>query len=210
MKMTKIFTVLSFVFFLQEQIFANSRIPGQISFSIGSISSSFSENPDKLQSTDGTQSSAVSAYSGTSSSIPLDICYEYFPNLKRSYFARASGPIFASTSDRYFSGTFGLNFYFVEVGAQTKVSDFNFEMKITPKIRYYAGPSIGIGYLVYSTKSATKNDMMFEVGGQAGLIYTLNEKWSLHGELGAARAIGVLVSSTVIKILLGTTYSIGL
>jgi hypothetical protein len=195
---------------LTKVTYGDSKIPGQLSFNIGSVSSSFSENPDKLKSTDGTSSTSTTAYSGTATTMPLDVSYEFFPNLKRSFFIRGAGPILASTPDRYFNANFGINFYFVQVGAQAKVTDYNFEMKIVPKLRYYAGPSIGVGYLVYSTKSATKNDMMLELGGQAGMIYTLNSKWGLKGELGASRAIGVLVSATIIKILIGTTYSIGL
>ena len=46
-------------------------------------------------------------------------------------------------------------------------------------------------------------------GGQGGVVYTINQKWGRRVELGPARGIGVLVSSTIIKILLGTTYNIG-
>ena len=91
----------------------------------------------------------------------------------------------------------------------TVISDTNFEMKLIPKLRYYAGPSVGFGYIVYNTKSAIKNDLLFELGGQAGVIYTLNPVWALRAELGASRGIGALVSSTIIKILLGASYTIG-
>ena len=83
-------------------------------------------------------------------------------------------------------------------------------MLVLPKFRYYAGPAIGLGYLVYNTKSSIKNDILFELGGQAGVLYSLNPKWALSGEIGGARAIGSLTSATVIKILIGTSYTLDL
>jgi hypothetical protein len=189
--------------------FTESTIPSVVSFSIGSISASLAENPDTLTSTDGTATTTEEPYTGKASSMPLDIMYEFFPNLKRSYFLRGSGPLLASTPDRYFSGLAGVNFYFGHVGTNAVVKDFNFEMKLIPRLRYYVGPTIGVGYLVYNTKSATKNDTMLEVGGQAGVVYTIKPKWGLRAEIGGARATGVLISSTIIKILIGTTYNLG-
>ncbi len=189
---------------------ADSTIPGVFSFSIGSVSASIAENPDKLVATDGNTSSVTSTpYTGAASSLPLDVMYEHFPNLKRSFFIRGVGPLLASTADRYFSGSIGINFYFGQVGTNASIRDFNFEMKLIPKLRYYAGPALGLGYIVYNTKSETKNDTLLEIGGQAGVLYSLNPRWGLRAELGAARATGVLISSTIIKILLGTTYNIG-
>lgn len=200
---------LILVFFSQASL-ANSKIPGVLSFSIGSISANYTEKPDQLTATDGTSTTAAtSPFTGTASAMPIMVGYEYFPNLKRSYFVKGIGPFMASTPDSYFSLTGGVNFYFGHIASNAIVSDYNFEMKIIPKLRYYAGPSIGLGYLVYNTKSATKNDIMLEIGGHGGVVYTINPKWGLRAELGAARGIGALVSSTIIKILLGTTYNIG-
>lgn len=189
---------------------ADTKIPSQISFSLGSIGISFAENPDELKASDGTSTTTTAPYSGSATAMPLDFSFEYYPNLKRSYLIKASGPLMGSTPDRYFSLSAGINFYFNQIGAEAKVTDFNLEMKVIPKMRYYAGPSIGAGYLIYNTKSATKSDVLFEIGGQGGVLYTLNPKWGLKGELGFSRAVGVLVSATVIRILIGTTYNIGL
>ena len=197
------------LFFFSPSIFADSKIPGQFSFSIGSISANYAESATQ-SSTTGTSSTATTTtpFSGTASSMPFAIGYEYFPNLQRAYFARVSGPLLGSTPDRYYSGTGGINFYFGKVASLAVVSDTTFEMKIIPKIRYYAGPSAGIGYIVYHTPDAIKNDLMFELGGQAGMLYTLNQKWSLRAEAGGARGIGALVSATIIKILIGASYNL--
>lgn len=200
-----IYILLSF----SQVLWADSKIPGQLSFAIGSISANFSENPDKLVATGSTTAATTVAYAGTASAMPISMSYEYFPNLSRAYFGKIVGPLMASTPDRYFSATGGINFYFGKIASTAVVSDLNFQMKLIPKLRYYAGPSIGVGYLVYTTKSAIKNDLLFELGGQGGVIYTLNPKWALRAELGAARGIGALVSATAIKILLGTSYNLG-
>lgn len=190
---------------------ANSSIPSQLNFHIGSISATYAENQDTLKPSDGTTTTTEKApYSGTASSMPFAISYEYFPGLSKSYFGRVSGPIMGSTPDRYYSASLGVNFYFGQIGSKAVIKDTGFEMKVLPKFRYYAGPAIGIGYLVYNTKSATKNDMLFELGGQGGVLYSLNPKWALSAELGAVRAIGSLTSATVIKILIGTSYSLDL
>lgn len=206
----KILTKLTFVSLISISIAnASSSIPSQLNFHIGSISATYAENQSTIKATDGTASTtSIAPYSGTASSMPFAISYEYFPGLSKSYFARAAGPIMGSTPDRYYSASFGVNFYFGQMASKAVIQDSSFELKVLPKFRYYAGPAVGIGYLVYNTKSATKNDMLFEIGGQGGVLYTLNSKWALSAELGAARAIGSLTSATIIKILIGTSYSL--
>jgi len=203
------FCILLFICFYQINLYADTKIPPQINFSIGSVSAAFKENPSNLKTTDGTTTTLSAPYSGAITSIPLEIGYEYFSNLKRSYQVKASGPLMGSSPGRYFNLVGAYNFYFTQLGSQATVSDFNFELKFKPKMRYYAGPVLGAGYLVYDTKSATKTDVLFELGGQGGLLYSIGPVWSLKAELGFSRAVGVLVNATVIKILLGMSYTLG-
>lgn len=193
-----------------KQVYADGKIAGQLSFSIGSISTSYTEAESKITATNTptTTTEPAKAYSGTAASMPLDVQFEYFPTLKRSVFARAGGPVMASTPDRYFYFSTGMNFYFSSLGSPTYVSDQRIEVKLAPKFRYYAGPMIGASYLVYNTKSEIKNDVIVELGGQAGVIYSINPKWGVKAEANMSRGIGALLSSMTMKILLGTTYNL--
>jgi len=188
--------------------YADDKLPAQFSFSIGSISTTYTEQQSQIKPTDGTTTTTSTPYSGTAASMPLDVEFEYFTTLKRSYFVRAGGPVMASTPDRNFYLTSGVNFYFSSVGSPLYVSDQRMEIKIAPKFRYYAGPHLGASYLVYNTKSATKNDVIVELGGQGGVIYSLSPKWGLRAEANLSRGIGALVSSMTMKILLGGTYNL--
>lgn len=188
---------------------ASETMSPVLTFNIGSIMSTFAENEDELETTDGTIGNTSTAYSGSASSMSLDIMYEDFFALKKSYFIRGMGPILGSSPDRYFSVAGGMNYYFGGIASRAVFKDQDFELKIEPKMRYYAGGSLGIGYLTYNTKSATKGDVLLEIGGQGGVIYPLNAKWGMRGELGIAKSLGVLVSSTEIKIMLGASMNLG-
>lgn len=202
---------ISLIYLLIPNAFSQSSIPPQVNFHIGSISVNYAENVDSLTPTDSTAATTKSSpYSGTASSMPFAIAYEYFPGLTRSYFVRAAGPLMASTPDRYYNASMGANFYFGQFASQAVIKDVGMQLKVMPKFRYFAGATLGLGYLVYNTKSATKNDILFELGAQGGILYSLGPKWSISAELGGARAIGSLTSATVIKILLGTSYTLDL
>jgi len=209
MKMQNILAVFVALLLVTSNFsYADDKLPAQFSFSIGSISTTYTEQQSQIKPTDGTTTTTSTPYSGTAASMPLDVEFEYFTTLKRSYFIRAGGPVMASTPDRNFYLTSGVNFYFSSVGSPLYVSDQRMEIKIAPKFRYYAGPHLGASYLVYNTKSATKNDVIVELGGQGGVIYSLSPKWGLRAEANLSRGIGALVSSMTMKILLGGTYNL--
>lgn len=184
-----------------------AAMPAQMSLTLGTISTNYAESESTIKSTDGT-TSTEKPYSGTASSMPFELGVEYFPSLTKSFFFRGGGPLMASTSDRYFYVNGGFNFYFSSYGAPTKVADQRIEIKMTPKFRYYAGPSIGTAYLVYNTESKTKNDIMLELGAQVGALYLINSKWCLKAEANIARGIGAIQSSMTMKLLLGATYNL--
>jgi hypothetical protein len=193
----------------QAKAYDTNGISPQITFNVGSVMSTFAENESQLETTDGTTGNKTEAASGSSSSMSLDVMFEYFNSLKTSFFIRGMGPVVGTTPDRYFSVVGGMNYYFGGIGSKTVFKDQDFEFKIVPKVRYYAGGSLGLGYLTYNTKSATKGDILLEIGGQGGILYPISPKWAMRGELGLAKSVGVLVSSTEIKILIGATTTLG-
>ncbi len=200
--------IIIFLLLASANAFGDAKLPAQLSFCIGSVSTNYSETASKLVATDGTTGTTVTPYSGTASSMPIDVEFEYFSNLKKSYFLKGGGPVMASTPDRYFYFATGINFYFSPIGSPTYVSDERIEIKLAPKFRYYAGPNIGASYLIYNTKSQIKNDMIVELGLQGGAIYSINSKWGVKAEGAFSRGIGALLSSMTMKILLGTTYNL--
>lgn len=193
-------------FFIPFYSFA--KIPAQLTFSLGSISTNYAESESNLESTDGSGSTTQEAYSNTASSMPIEVGFEYYSSLKRSYFFKAGGPFMGSTPDRFFFGNTGINFYFSQIGSPILLQDEKLKISIQPKFRYYAGPQIGAAYLVYNTKSQTKNDIIVEVGGQAGAIYSINQKWGLRAQGEFTKGTGAIVGTTTIKVLLGATYNL--
>lgn len=180
-----------------------------LTFNVGMINTSFKENPDTLETTDGSIGNEANPQSGSGSSIALDIMYEKFFTLQMSYFGRLGGTIFGSTNDRYYTLNGGVNYYFDPVGTSAQISGPTADIYIAPSFRYYAGGHLGGSYLVYNTPSTTKGDFLVELGGQAGAIYAYTEKISLRGELGFSRSLGTLVSSTEIKFFAGVVYLLG-
>jgi hypothetical protein len=62
--------------FFSQVVSADSKIPGQLSFALGSISANYTENPDQLKASDGTTAAATTPYAGTASAMPVAITYE--------------------------------------------------------------------------------------------------------------------------------------
>lgn len=189
---------------------ADDNFPIQLSFMTGTISTSFSESESTLEPSDGTDQATETPYSGSSSSLPIEFGGEIFSTPKRSYFLRGGGPLVASGTDRLFYVNTGINFYLSPLGSPLKVSTDKFNIRVIPKFRYYIGIQAGTSYLIYSTKSQTKSDILFELGGQGGGIYSISTQWGLKAEASIMKGTGALVSSMTMKVLLGATYSINL
>lgn len=206
--MTLVRSLLLLMLLISTQSFADSPFPNQISFLTGNIGISYAESESPLVPTDGTPATESSAYSNSATAMPLVVEYEHFASLKRSYFINGAGPLVASTPDRVFSISSGVNFYLNEAGTIVNLSSEKVSYFSAPKFRYYIGPALGATYLVYNTLSQTKNDIIFNLGGHIGGIYTYNPKWGFKGELDFFKGTGALVITTTIQILIGVTYSL--
>ena len=201
--------ILMTSFFL-ESVFAEDEFPLQLSFTTGTTSTSFSETQSSLKPSDGSTATTEAPYSGSSSILPFDLALEYYVTPKRSYFVDGGGPLVASGTDRLFYVNAGMNFYLGQLGTPMKAVSDKLVLSVIPKVRYYLGIHAGTSYLIYSTKSQTKSDLIFGIGAHGGGIYSLNTRWGLKGEAGMTKGTGALVSSMTMKILLGVTYSTNL
>ena len=172
----------------------------QYTIGLGMANLAYKENPSTLQSTSGT---TTSPYAGTASVLPLIIQYEMAQNESRSYYIQAFAPLLTAGKDNFIYGGVGANFYFKSFSSEAEYNDASMSLKIIPKWRYYWGIDGGVGYLIYTTTTAKKSDMLVEIGAHAGVIYSVNEKYTLKIEPGFARAISVQTSSTDMKLFLG-------
>lgn len=170
-----------------------------MSFSTGSIATSYAEKASGLEESEEEPSS------GSASALPIDLSYEFTINNKVSWFVRGIGPLLASSPDSYFFGGAGVNFYFMSLSSAAVFKDTDIELFVRPKWRYYWGLNAGVGNLVYRTETAKKNDTVLELGVHAGGIYTINKEWGVKAEGSFNRGTGSLTEVTTIKVLLGAT-----
>ncbi len=177
----------------------------ELTFHIGMISSSFSENPSAVES-DSDINESEAAASGSVSQIALDATYSFKNYQTRSYYARAVVPLLPSGGGGNFFGAVGANFFLSSVSSKYSYKIGNIDMVSVPKIRYYWGTQLGVGYLIYTTETAEKSDVFFELDLHAGLKYAVLKKYNLSVEAGFGRGTGVATTTMNMKILFGLSY----
>ena len=177
----------------------------ELTFNMGMLSTSFTENPSAIEA-DSDINDAEEAASGSVSQIALDATYSFKNYKTRSYYARAVVPLLPSGGGGNFFGAVGVNFFLSSVSSKYSFKMGNTEMVSTPKLRYYWGTQLGVGYLIYTTETAEKSDVYFELDLHAGLKYAILKKYNLSLEAGIGRATGVATTSMNMKILVGMSY----
>jgi hypothetical protein len=201
--MVRLFRLITFIFLLlpaEEVLAFGTGFKGQqMTFSTGSISTSYSEKETGLDNSTGDSAS------GSASALPVDLSYEFTVNEKTSWFVRGIGPLLASTPDSYFFAGGGVNFYLMSLSSAAMFKDTEIELLISPKWRYYWGLNAGVGNLVYRTDTEKKNDTILEIGLHAGAIYSINKEWGFKAEGSFNRGTGSLTEVSTVKVLLGAT-----
>lgn len=177
----------------------------EISFNMGMINTSFTENPSSVDSSSDINESREAA-SGSVSQIALDATYSFKNESARSYYARAVVPLLPSGGGGNFFGAVGANFYLGSVSSKYSFKVGNIEMVSVPKLRYYWGTQLGLGYLIYTTETAEKSDVYFEIDLHAGMKYAVMKKYHLNLEAGFGRGTGVATTSMNMKVLVGLSY----
>lgn len=178
----------------------------QLSFSVGSISTSYAESKSTLTTSTTSADTVIEPASGSASALPLAASWEYYVSPKRAYVVNASVPLVATSGDRYFFIGGGMNFYFYSISSKADYKDEVVDLKIVPIWRYYWGIDAGIGYLIYSTELQKKSDLVAELGGHLGIIYNINRNYGVKVEAGYSKGNGVVTSTSNIKLLIGMTY----
>lgn len=177
----------------------------QLTISLGMVNASYTENKSSLNST---SSSPAATASGSASVLPVDVLWEFYQSSKYSYYVRATAPLLTTGKDSYFSFNGGVNWYIKSLSSTGDFRDQNDIIQIIPKTRYYWGFGVGTGFLVYSTKTAKKSDLLADLSLHGGMIYSINSTWGIRAETGYARAIGVATTTSIIRAFIGFTRDI--
>lgn len=186
---------------------AESDYSKYISTSLGMVNVSFAESDTVLSSSEDDDGAATKPGSGSASIMSFDMSYHVPTSAKREWFARMIIPFQPSSGNALVYGGFGMNHFFNGQSSDVMSNDSEVDVRITPKFRYYAGGQVGFGYLIYVTESAKKTDILMELGAQAGTIYAWKERWGIKGELSIGRGVGTKVSTTSMRMIVGTTYT---
>lgn len=179
-----------------------------ISFNMGMISHSVTENESTLtQTDDSVQSEDTTTAAGSSavSAISFNLNWEFKTEQKKSYFVQAFVPMMTTGGAGVFLGGVGMNWYLNDMGSKYTYVQNGTELTIIPKFKYYWGASTGIGYVVYNTESAKKSDVFFDLGVHGGGVYGIGTNRGIKLEVGASRATGVATTGIKIGFFLGMT-----
>jgi len=170
------------------------------------VNSTFTENPSAIESTSTLNTDTEELGAGTVSQITLDATYRFWHEVSRSFYTRATVPLLPSGGGGYFFGALGSNFFIKSSSSKYSYKVGNIEVVSIPEMRYYWGIQLGIAYLIYTTETAEKSDIFFELELHGGLIYNINDTYGITAELGMGRGTGVATSTMNMKALVGLSY----
>lgn len=196
--------LLSLFVFSAHQALAGD-LSDSFSISLGMVNVSFTESQSALESEDGEVTEE--AGSGSSAVISLDMTYNRPLDDRKEIYARGIVPFMPSTGAGLILGSGGMNYYFNGLSSDITREDDGLRLRISPSIRYYVGGELGFGYLIYTTESAKKSDLLLNIGGHGGMTYAFRDNWSFKGELGIGKGMGTKVSTTMMKVMLGLSYT---
>jgi hypothetical protein len=202
----KIFAIILIA--VNAEILFASNLHQSLSASLGMVSVNVTENASSLKSTDESSSSSTSSggQSATASVISMDLVYEFDNYTRKSYFVKATAPLLAADGSGFYLGAVGMNYYFNSLSSLFSFNDEGTSLIMNPTMRYYWGAAGGIGFVVYSTETAKKSDLIFDVQIHGGGIFNFKRDWGLRGEAAISRGTGVATSTIGIKLFLGINY----
>ncbi|MCT4642719.1 MAG: hypothetical protein N4A33_10540 [Bacteriovoracaceae bacterium] len=179
----------------------NAAVQENIQLSLGMLNASFSENPSSLEDSNSEPAS------GTSSVIAMDIQYNFIRTMKKNFFASISFPLIGSSGSAIYRLASGIDIFWADgLNGNYNVTKGEDSINYYPKMRYFWGGSIGANYLVYSTQTATKSDILADIGAHAGLIYNFSKKYEFKGKFSFSRGVGVATSTMLMQVFGGVIY----
>ncbi|OFZ14261.1 MAG: hypothetical protein A2X86_05280 [Bdellovibrionales bacterium GWA2_49_15] len=194
--------------FIVPTAMATSNYHQVVTTSLGMVSVNITENASTLSAAAGSTESntASEAQSATASVISGDVTYEFLNYATKSYFIRAVAPLLSSDGAGFFLGGLGMNFYMNSLSSMFTFSDAGTSLTMNPTMRFYWGPSAGIGFVVYNTTTAKKSDLIFDIELHGGGVLNFKRDYGLRGEAGISRGTGVSSSTIGFKVFVGLSY----
>ena len=199
---------LLFFLFVSVDTYAKATYANVLTTNFGMANVSVTENESSITQTDDSVQidETESGSSSAVSAISFQLTYEFLHDGTMGYFAKAMAPLMSSAGTGVFAGSFGFNKYFNDLGTKYTYELNGNKVTLVPAMRYYWGASGGLGYLVYSTESATKSDVFFDLSFHGGFSFSMGDNWGLKGELAAARTTGVATTGIKIEVFFGAMY----
>ncbi len=194
-----VFIILAIMFAAPIQ--ASDDFHGEVTSFVGMAMVSYTENEKTIS---GENVSEIVA--GTVSAMSLNLQYVLSQNFKKQYYMTATVPLIPSALGTYLGSGFGMEHYFSDVASKVSLFNSGTSITLTPTFRYFAGFEIGFGYLVYSSETAQKTDILLEIGGTGGFSYALSENYALKVTVGILKGTGVVSTTMNMRALLGVTF----
>lgn len=191
--------LLILIIFFSYSLMAEVNYNKELTSSIGMNMVSFAENPKTIQG-----DNVGDPVGGSVAAIAASLQYNFMHDYKKNFYLTTSFPLLPGPQ-LYLGVGFGMEYYLNDIGAKTQLFTSGTSLSITPTFRYFVGGEIGVGYLVYTSETATKSDVLFELGGCAGIGYTISENWSLKSKLSVLKGTGIVTSAMNISAFLGMT-----
>lgn len=206
MKLKKCLALSFLLALFSEQLYATS-FDHYATASLSMVNLSYTETESQLED-DNTLNDKTPA-SSSASVISLDVSYDIPLDIKKTMFFKGVFPFMTATGSSLVSLSGGMNYFFKSMSSSSSGVTPGSNLKVFPQWRYFAGGQVGVGYLIYTTDTAKKSDIMIQLAIQGGVIYNLGEKWGVKGELVIGRGSGTAASATNMSMMAGLTYTIG-
>jgi hypothetical protein len=183
------YIILFFIAFISFKTRAKQIIHQEVTFSVGMAMVSFAEYEKSFVG-----DNVEEPFAGSVTALSLEGHYKFKSNLKKAYYMNIVAPLIPSATGNYFRVGGGVEFYLNTMSNNLSLMYSGTQVKFEPRMRYFWGIDGGLAYLSYNTLTSKKNDFMFEIGGTSGLIYKMNDKYTIRASLAANLGMGVIVS----------------